>query len=71
VQICSVCLPLKNEYFKVYSWKENSWNLVFILETIIGGSIAGFLLMDGTQNKYSCNLNGIKKEFDQTFLITE
>ncbi|MGY8953701.1 MAG: YeeE/YedE family protein [Flavobacteriales bacterium] len=51
VQICSVCLPLKNEYFKVYSWKENSWNLVFILGTIIGGSIAGFLLMDGTPMK--------------------
>src|SRR5690606_17815079 len=42
--ICAACLPGNIEFFK-YDWKkEGSWNLVFLLGTILGGFIGGYLL---------------------------
>lgn len=40
--ICAACIPSKSLFFK-YNWKSESWNLIFALGIIIGGSIAGNL----------------------------
>jgi uncharacterized membrane protein YedE/YeeE len=46
--ICAACLPTKIPFFN-YDWKKESWNLFFVVGTIIGGFIAGHFLMSGDQ----------------------
>ena len=41
--ICASCIPNKVKFFD-YDWKNESWNLVFVLGVAIGGLIAGFFL---------------------------
>jgi len=41
--ICAACIPTKVKFFN-YNWKEESWNLIFVLGIIIGGLIAGHFL---------------------------
>lgn len=46
--MCAACIPAKIPFFK-YDWKKESWNLFFVVGTIIGGFIAGHFLMSGDQ----------------------
>jgi uncharacterized protein len=39
--ICASCIPTKAKFFD-YDWKNESWNLVFVLGVAIGGLLAGF-----------------------------
>ena len=38
--VCAAALPVKAEYFRGYSWRSHSWNLVLALGVIIGAAIA-------------------------------
>ncbi|MFY0684052.1 MAG: YeeE/YedE family protein [Balneola sp.] len=41
---CAACVPGDIEFFK-YDWKKSGkWNLIFVLGTIIGGFIGGWIL---------------------------
>jgi uncharacterized membrane protein YedE/YeeE len=40
--ICASCIPTKVKFFE-YDWKNESWNLVFVLGVTIGGLLAGFI----------------------------
>lgn len=41
---CAACLPGKTDFFD-YDWKESGgWNLIFLVGTILGGFIGGWLL---------------------------
>jgi uncharacterized protein len=37
--ICAMCVPLDIKYFQ-YEWKNEKWNLTFVLGILIGGIIA-------------------------------
>jgi uncharacterized membrane protein YedE/YeeE len=43
--ICAVCIPAKIPFFN-YDWKKEAWNLFFAGGLIIGGFIAGTLLLN-------------------------
>lgn len=43
--ICAACMPAKIPFFS-YEWKKEVWNLVLVSGILIGGSIAGFLLLN-------------------------
>lgn len=43
--ICAMCLPAKISFFK-YDWKQEAWNLFFAGGILIGGIIAGTLLLN-------------------------
>jgi uncharacterized protein len=41
---CAACIPGNVEFFK-YDWKkEGGWNLIFLVGTILGGFLGGYLL---------------------------
>ena len=42
--ICAACIPANVSFFK-YDWKNESWNLFFVLGIFFGGMIAIHLLM--------------------------
>ena len=42
--ICAACIPAKIPFFS-YEWKREAWNLFMVAGILIGGLIAGFLLM--------------------------
>jgi uncharacterized protein len=42
--ICAVCIPAKIPFFS-YDWKKETWNLFFAGGIVIGGFIAGTLLL--------------------------
>ena len=42
--ICAACVPLDIDYFK-YNWKDEQWNLYFIVGVLIGGFLAGQFIM--------------------------
>jgi uncharacterized membrane protein YedE/YeeE len=42
--ICAMCSPIKVDFF-AYDWKKESWNLVILLGTVLGGFIAYHFLM--------------------------
>jgi uncharacterized protein len=41
--ICAACMPANIPFFK-YNWKNETWNLVFVLGVFFGGFIGTFLL---------------------------
>jgi uncharacterized membrane protein YedE/YeeE len=41
--ICAACFPANISYFR-YNWKKESWNLVFVAGTLIGGFLANHFL---------------------------
>ena len=43
--ICAVCIPAKIPFFE-YDWKKETWNLFFAGGIVIGGVIAGTLLLN-------------------------
>jgi uncharacterized membrane protein YedE/YeeE len=43
--ICAVCVPAKISFFN-YDWKKEAWNLFFVAGILIGGLIAGTLLLN-------------------------
>ena len=43
--ICAVCIPAKIPFFD-YDWKKEAWNLFFAGGIVIGGFIAGTLLLN-------------------------
>lgn len=43
--ICAICLPAKIPFFK-YDWKKETWNLFFAGGIVIGGFIAGTVLLN-------------------------
>lgn len=44
--MCAACLPGNIEFFN-YDWKKaGSWNLTFVLGTIIGGFLGGYLFVN-------------------------
>ena len=43
--ICAACIPAKIPFFS-YEWKKETWNLFLVTGVLIGGIIAGFLLVD-------------------------
>ena len=43
--ICAVCIPAKIPFFE-YDWKKETWNLFFAGGIVIGGLIAGTLLLN-------------------------
>jgi hypothetical protein len=56
--VCAACFPANITFFK-YNWKKESWNLLFVVGTLIGGLLASTLL-NSTQ---AINLNpDLKKE---------
>jgi uncharacterized protein len=44
--ICAVCFPAKIEYFQ-YDWKKETWNILFVVGIVLGGSLAQ-VLSEGT-----------------------
>lgn len=40
---CAACFPSNISFFK-YDWKNESWNLFFVLGILIGGIIGGFFM---------------------------
>ena len=44
--ICAACIPAKIPFFS-YEWKKETWNLFLVTGVLIGGFIAGFLLING------------------------
>lgn len=43
--ICAICIPSKIPFFR-YDWKKEAWNLFFAGGIIVGGFIAGTLLLN-------------------------
>jgi len=43
--ICAACIPAKIPFFS-YEWKKETWNLFLVTGVLIGGFIAGFLLIN-------------------------
>ncbi len=43
--ICAACIPTKRNFFN-YSWKDESWNLVFVSGIALGGLVAGFFFQN-------------------------
>jgi hypothetical protein len=43
--ICAVCIPAKIPFFK-YDWQKETWNLFFAAGIVVGGFIAGTLLLN-------------------------
>lgn len=43
--ICAACMPAKIPFFS-YEWKKEAWNLVLVSGILIGGFIAGILLLN-------------------------
>ncbi|MGZ3863231.1 MAG: YeeE/YedE family protein [Bacteroidia bacterium] len=41
--ICAACIPTKVKFFD-YDWKNESWNLFFVIGIAFGGLIAGYFL---------------------------
>ena len=35
--ICAACIPTNPKYFH-YDWKKETWNMVFVVGTIFGGT---------------------------------
>ncbi len=46
--VCAMSLPGKAKYFQ-YNWRENWWNLVFVLGILLGGIICNLWLYQATQ----------------------
>lgn len=45
--VCSMCVPLKAKFYDKDAWKNDIWNLVFVLGVLFGGWIAGTFMSDG------------------------
>ena len=43
--ICAMCIPAKIPFFN-YDWKNEIWNLLFVVGTLLGGFIAVQFLQD-------------------------
>ena len=43
--MCAACMPAKIPFFS-YDWKKEAWNLVLVTGILIGGMIAGYLLLN-------------------------
>ena len=43
--VCAACMPAKIPFFS-YEWKKETWNLVLVLGILIGGLVAGILLVN-------------------------
>ena len=43
--VCASCIPANIPFFK-YDWKKEAWNLFFVAGILIGGIIAGLLLVN-------------------------
>lgn len=43
--ICAACIPSNLNYFK-YNWKQERWNLFFVVGIFLGGIIASTVLKD-------------------------
>ncbi|HEY0652370.1 MAG TPA: YeeE/YedE thiosulfate transporter family protein [Chryseosolibacter sp.] len=41
-QLCAACVPANIPYFK-YDWKQQSWNLFFVVGILIGGFLGGYV----------------------------
>jgi len=41
--ICAACLPANIPFFS-YNWRKETWNLLFVLGTLIGGFVATYFL---------------------------
>jgi uncharacterized membrane protein YedE/YeeE len=41
--VCAACMPGKIEFFR-YPWKNESWNLIFVMGIMMGGLIAGLFI---------------------------
>lgn len=55
--ICSIGGAGKRIAFFNFNWKEDVWNLVFIIGTIFGGFIAYYFLMDSSSINISSKTN--------------
>ncbi|MFN6037064.1 MAG: YeeE/YedE family protein [Bacteroidota bacterium] len=53
--ICAACLPAKIPFFK-YEWKNEVWNLFFVVGIAIGGSVAFYLLSSAEKNSINPKL---------------
>lgn len=43
--LCAACIPAKLSFFK-YDWRKYTWNLVFVVGVILGGTIGSSALKD-------------------------
>ena len=63
--ICAACIPANIPFFK-YNWKEQAWNLFFVLGIFLGGFIATNFLANpepiqiATQTKADLEAIGVK-----------
>ena len=46
--VCAISLPTKARYFQ-YNWRDNRWNLVFVVGILLGGLICNFWLYQEEQ----------------------
>ncbi len=51
-QICAACVPANIGYFK-YNWKDQQWNLFFVIGILIGGFLGGYVFANPEPVKVS------------------
>lgn len=65
--ICAACMPGNVEFFQ-YNWKEDGgWNLMFLVGTIFGGFLGGYLLANPEPIQLSAaTIAGLQAEMNIT-----
>jgi uncharacterized membrane protein YedE/YeeE len=61
--ICAACIPGKIPFFN-YNWKKESWNLLFVAGTVIGGWLGAVLLSNPEPIQIHPDVVAAMKQYD-------
>jgi uncharacterized membrane protein YedE/YeeE len=61
--ICAACIPGKIPFFN-YNWKKESWNLLFVAGTVIGGWLGAVLLSNPEPVQIHPDVVAAMKQYD-------